>query len=407
MEILNDATIRGWIRENQRVQARCDGRGLYVRYRLTDAAPRWFLRYQLRGKPRTIHLGTFNAMGLADARRTAEALHDRIAKGIDVAVDRKEISEQGSRLRGGISVTMTVSDLIDEFIARQLTGRLKHVDVIRRRMDRNLKAYLGSMRAADVSPLDVDRMLLAIRARGAPTMAQDVLRWSKRVFAYALKREYVSRNPAAAFGASDAGGQRKGRDRWLTIPELRKLFAAMALAEGWPREYRLAISLLLMLGVRKGELLGAAKAELDLPSATWDVPAERTKTGFAITVPLPRQAILALSELCRLSGDNPWLFPARTVSKTTTTHIHLGTLNASASARLRPMLVGMRPFCIHDLRRTTRTQLEALGTASAVAERCLNHRVSGISGIYNRHDYFEERKEALQRWADVLEQLGA
>ncbi|HEY4146172.1 hypothetical protein [Pinirhizobacter sp.] len=95
------------------------------------------------------------------------------------------------------------------------------------------------------------------------------------------------------------------------------------------------------------------------------------------------------------------------MSKATTTHIHLGTLNAAASARLRPTLVGTGPFCIHDLRRTSRTQLEALGTASVVAERCLNHRVSGISGICNRHDYLDERKEALQRWADVLEQLGA
>lgn len=106
-----------------------------------------------------------------------------------------------------------------------------------------------------------------------------------------------------------------------------------------------------------------------------------------------RQAILALTELCRLSGDSPWLFPARTMSKATTTHIHLGTLNAAASARLRPTLVGTGPFCIHDLRRTTCKQLEALGTASVVAERCLNHR---ISGIYNRHDYLNERKEALQ-----------
>lgn len=406
MKALNDATIRGWIRSNCRVQAHCDGRGLYVRYRLTDAGPRWFLRYQLHGKPRTIHLGSFSGMGLADARRAAQALQDRVAQGVDVAVEHKGLKTHRPSLGAREGLPMTVSDLVDEFMARQVMGRLKHAAVIRRRLDRSLKTFLGTMPVTDVRPLDVDRMLLAIRARGASTMAHDALRWLKRVFAYALKREYVTRNPASAFDVSDVGGPRKARDRWLTLPELEKLFAAMTLVDGWPREYRLAINLLLMLGVRKGELLGATKAEFELQGAVWHLPAERTKTGSAITVPLPRQAVEALQELCQLSGDGPWLFPART-PKVTAPHIHLGTLNAAASTRLWPMLVDVRPFSLHDLRRTTRTHLEALGTAPAVAERCLNHRVRGISGIYNRHDYFEERKEALQAWADVLDQLGA
>ena len=75
--------------------------------------------------------------------------------------------------------------------------------------------------------------------------------------------------------------------------------------------------------------------------------------------------------------------------------------------RLGLWLNAIRPFSLHDLRRTTQTHLQALGTTPAGAERCLSHRVRGISGIYNRHDYFEERQEALQRWADLLAQVGA
>jgi integrase len=88
-------------------------------------------------------------------------------------------------------------------------------------------------------------------------------------------------------------------------------------------------------------------------------------------------------------------------------HIHMGTLNAATPKRLGPWLAGIRPFTLHDLRRATRTRLEALGTSPAVAELCLNCRVRGISGIYNRHHYFQERQETLQRLADVLAQVGA
>ena len=407
MKALNDAVIRGWIRTNHRVQAHCDGRGLYLRYRPTDANPRWVFRYQLDGKPRTMHLGTFNGMGLADARRIAQALHNKIAQGIDVALEKRALEAQRSIHSTRTCLPMTVSDLVDEFIARQVTGRLKHASVVQRRVDRNLKALLGHLPLTEVRPLDVDRMLIAIQARGASTMAHDALRWSKRIFAYALNREYIAVNPAAAFGICDIGGRRKPRDRWLSLPELRQLFLAMDTAVGWQREYRLAIALLLMLGTRKAELLGASKDEFDLDRGTWHLPAERTKTSAAIALPLPHQAVDALRELNQLAGDSPWLFPARTTAKWDAYHINVGTINAAMTKRLGPCLAGVRPFSLHDLRRTTRTHLEALGTAPAVAERCLNHRVRGISGIYNRHDYFQERQEALQRWADVLAQVGA
>jgi integrase len=65
---------------------------------------------------------------------------------------------------------------------------------------------------------------------------------------------------------------------------------------------------------------------------------------------------------------------------------------------------GIEDSTVHDFRRTARTHLAALGVTPYVAERCLNHAVKGVEGIYNRHDFFDERRDALQRWADMLEQ---
>jgi integrase len=64
----------------------------------------------------------------------------------------------------------------------------------------------------------------------------------------------------------------------------------------------------------------------------------------------------------------------------------------------------LEPFTVHDLRRTARTHLAALGVAPYIAEMCLNHKPKGIEAVYNVHDYFEERKAALGSLADLLNQ---
>lgn len=83
-------------------------------------------------------------------------------------------------------------------------------------------------------------------------------------------------------------------------------------------------------------------------------------------------------------------------------HIHENTLNV-ALAKVKPLMPDVEPFCIHDFRRTARTHLAALGVDAQIAERCLNHKIRGIEGIYNRHDYFDERRKALTLWAEFLE----
>ena len=83
-------------------------------------------------------------------------------------------------------------------------------------------------------------------------------------------------------------------------------------------------------------------------------------------------------------------------------NIHENTLNVALS-KVKANVPGVDPFTIHDFRRTARTHLAALGIDPHIAERCLNHKIKGVEGIYNRHDYFDERKAALQKLANFLE----
>lgn len=122
----------------------------------------------------------------------------------------------------------------------------------------------------------------------------------------------------------------------------------------------------------------------------------------AITIPLPAQAVEALQNLHRLSESSDWLLPARKAQDRMLPHIHENTLNV-ALAKVKPNMPNVEAFCIHDFRRTARTHLAALGVESHIAERCLNHKIKGIEGIYNRHDYLGERRHALKLWANFLE----
>jgi integrase len=264
------------------------------------------------------------------------------------------------------------------------------------------------MKLEDVKPRDVDNLLKAVIKRGAPTVANDVLRWLKRMFDYAIKREKIEHNPARPFDIEDAGGEEKSRDRWLTRDDLARLFQAMRNVAGrFTIENHYAVRLLLLLAVRKEELIAATWKEFDLDAAVWMLPAERTKTNTAIDIPLPPLAVETLQELKRLAGGSAYVFPARKMQHRMIPHIDLNTLNAAISKHVRPLLKDIPHFTIHDFRRTARTHLAALGVDPHVAERCLNHKIKGVEGIYNRHAYFEERKAALNAWAGLLAQIEA
>lgn len=402
---LTDMEIRNWIKSGERFEGRSFGDGLYLRYRKADAAPRWVFRYRIAGKARILSMGSYRDLSLADARKTAKEMRARVALGYDVAGEKKDRKRAAVAKIEADKAVVTMAALADEYFAARILGRWKHPNIVRSRIERDIKPSIGRLAIGEVGPKHIDAMLKGIVARGAPTMATDVLRWTKRMFDYAVKREMVPYNPAAAFDPSDAGGKEESRTRWLTRAELARLLTVMQTAKGWAHENTLTVKLLLMLAVRKSELICARIEEFDLDAAVWHLPAERTKTSAAIDIPLSRQAVVILRDLVRLAAGSAWLLPARKMETRMIPHIAVDTINAALANYIRPLMKDCDLFSPHDFRRTARTHLEALGVMPHVAERCLNHKVKGIEGIYNRHDYFDERKAGLQAWADLLAEL--
>jgi hypothetical protein len=81
-----------------------------------------------------------------------------------------------------------VKELAAEYFNSQILPRWKHPDILRRRIDKDINPHIDNLKVEDVKPRHIDAMLQNIVARGAPTVANDVLRWTKRIFDYAIKR---------------------------------------------------------------------------------------------------------------------------------------------------------------------------------------------------------------------------
>ncbi len=395
---LTDVQIRNWIKAGERFEGRGDGDGLYLRFRGNDAVPTWRFRYRFGGKARVMSLGSYRELSLADARKQAKELSARVALGHDVAGEKQERKAEALAKIEAEKHAVTVGQLADEYFERMILGRWKHPNIVRSRIEKDIKPNIGKLNIEDVKPLHVDAMLQTIVKRGAPTIANDVLRWVRRMFDYAVKRHMIEFNPAAAFDLNDAGGKEEARDRALSRDELVTLFEAMRNAKGFSVENGLTVKLLLVLAVRKMEFMAAPWAEFDLDNAVWYLPAERTKTNTAIDIPLPPQAVGWLKELKRFAGNSAWVLPARKMQNRMLPHVCESTL----SVALAKVKHGLPSFTVHDLRRTARTHLAALGTDPHIAERCLNHKIKGVEGIYDRHIYFEERKEALAKLATFI-----
>lgn len=398
---LTDIQIKAWIKNGERFEQRGDGDGLFLSFRADMALPIWRFRYRFVGKRRVINMGSYADLSLSEARRKAKELRARVAMGYDVAAEKKERKSNALAKIEAAKNVYTVAELAEEYFAKNILGRWKHPNIVRARIEKDIKPNIGKINVEDVRPLDVSQMLETIVERGAPTVANDVLRWTKRMFDYAIKRHVIQFNPASAFDLSDAGGREEARDRALNRDELVKLFEAMRKTKGFSVLNEYAVKLLLMLCVRKGELVTARVDQFDLDNATWLLTTSDTKTKAEILIPLPKQAVELLKDIIRLS-DGEYLFPARKSQEQRLPYIHENTLNVALS-KVKANMAGVEPFTIHDFRRTARTHLAALGIDSHIAERCLNHKIKGVEGIYNRHDYFEERKVALQKLANFIE----
>ena len=379
-----------------------DGDGLYLRIR-DSGRGQWLFRYSLNGRDRWMPLAAADDLSLDAARKKARTLRVAVDDKRDPIAERR-VAAISTRERG------TFSDLADRWFAAEVRRRLKHPEAVSRALRKHLLPMLGKLPIEAVKPSDCAGVLDRVRTKH-PTLANDLLRFLRAIFSFAIRRHLLERSPVGAFSARlDAGGKEHSRTRALSADELTALFAAIRKEPSFGGDNLMLVRLLLALCVRKGELLAACWSEFDLDGATsagpvWRLPAERSKTTAPLDIPLVPQAVEWLRAVKAMSTGSEWVFPARRRDpRSKVEHVGRDTLNV-ALARVDSNKI--EAFTVHDLRRTARTHLAALGVAPHVAELCLNHKPRGVGAIYDRHSYFQERRSALQALTDLMVQLEA
>jgi integrase len=387
-----DENLRSWLRAGRPLSAKALGGGLYFRVHQSLSA-QFYFRYQYGGKATWMFLGNYPDMTLAEANRLARAARVDLDKGLHVAREREKAIRQSKAAR-------LFSEIAEEWIEREVRPAYQHPQIVERIIKKDVLPKIGRMAIKDIVGTDIDKLLRAIVDRGAPTIANDALRYVRRIFSFARRRGIVEHNPVVDFTLADAGGSEKSRDRRLNSDELIKLFALMKSSANLGRENELAFKLLLALCVRKHELVEATWDQFDLNAGIWFHPGGGERKGKPIDIPLAPVVVEWLRELKIFSANKSHVLPARRIQARGRgkPHISLDTLNVALS-RLKHNL---EHFTVHDMRRTARTHLGAIGVGVEIAELSLNHVVKGTGGIYDRHDYFEERKVAMTKWASIL-----
>ncbi|WP_125780993.1 tyrosine-type recombinase/integrase [Pseudoalteromonas rubra] len=379
--------------KNQAVGKYAVGNGLYFRVSAEGSAF-FIVRYMSHGKRKEMTLGKYPDISLVDAKlKAAQIKVDLNNDGVDPLEERKRIDNETIK---------TVNDLAEDWL-QECEKRLKHPNIPRRIYTKDLAPYFGELAIDKVNPRDIRGAIQRITQSDRPSIANDALMYCKQLFRHAIKLDLRTSNPAEAFNVSDAGGVEQSRSRALSLEELEKVYQCLREnSDQFTRDNYLAFSLLLCLGVRKGELIAAKWVEFDFKEALWHIPQERSKTGRGITVPLSPIVIEWLKELQIRAFGSDYVFPNRRASKRFG-HISPDTLNAAIQKLFREDKMPVPHFTVHDLRRTCRSLLASNGVAGHIAERCLNHKLKGVEGIYDRYDYLDERREAIQKITKVLE----
>lgn len=370
----------------------------------------YILRKRVQGKWLNVTIGRHGpSFTLAHARKKARDLLVDVEQG-------KSIARKAGAKRKGAKGVGTVAELYETYLAQQIEGKKRSAREFDRVFRKYIEPEIGDRLADSITRSDVSRFVEKIafeRGKETLTMARIVYRHLSIFYTWALTRlEHMPANPCR-----DAWRPKRNepRDRVLSDRELAALWQS-AVEDGYPFGH--LVQMLILTAQRRGEVLDAACDEFDFKAKVWTVPGDRAKNGKANLVPLSAQALTVIAEIFRAAGIDPEDAHKQSqillASKVTNTNSVSGL--SKAWKRIRTSVdekLGYEAghFTMHDIRRTVATGLQRLGIPLVVSEAVLNHQagtaMAGVAGVYHRHQYTNEKREALSLWGREVLQIVA
>ncbi len=366
----------------------------------------WAVRYRIAGRPRKFTIGSYPLFDLGTARAKAREALQTAATGRDPFAEKVAAAE-AARAEPADRIDMVVKLYVD----RHLKPNCKpaYAAIMEGLLRNHIVPRWGSRRIGEVKRKDVVALTDALTDAGMGTGANRVFTAARALFNFALRRELIETTP---FLGLKPPRTEVGRDRVLTDAEVRLIWRT-ADRVGFP--FGPAVQLLLLTGQRRNEVTQMVRAEVT--GDLWTIPAARTKNSLEHLVPLSSAAQAILEGVPRIAGEAGYIF-----SRTGTAPIsdHSSSKRRFDEAMLAiaqqcsteegrdPTAVTVAPWRLHDLRRTCSTGMAKLKHPIHVTEAVLNHRsgtISGVAAIYNRYQYLDEKRAALEAWAARVEAI--
>jgi integrase len=396
-ERLNDLAIRQSKPDEHKVKILPDGNGLrLVIY--PNGVKAWQFRTKRTGKETTLQIGAYPGVSLAMARKEAAALRETLRQGRDPITERR-----AARARKRIATETTFEAVAESLLSvKEKNVSPAYLEKLRGAFKANLYPRLGSIPIQDIDSPMLREALHRIEARGSLDMLANVRRWAGEVFDYAKANgQFKGDNPAHALVKNIFALHTREHMKALPWQAMPDFLYRLDLARGEGATIT-AVKLLLLTGVRPGEIRGARWEEIDLASTRWVIPASRMKARRPHHVPLSRQALIILKELQTLTGHSEYLFPARVGAKA-------DTLSDMALLKAVRRAANDDTLTAHGFRASFRTHAEESGKWSfEVMEAALAHgKKNTVVGSYARATHYDARTKLMQWWADELDTMRA
>jgi len=372
-----------------------DGGGMYLLLK-PDGGRYWRLDYRHGGKRKTLALGVYPSVTLADARQRREDARRQLAQGVDPGAARKAAK------KAEVEAVTAAADTF-EAVAREWMARQDVAEVTAAKTKWILETFLfpeiGQQPIAGITARDLLAALRKVEDTGRLETAKRAKIKAGQVFRYAVLEGRVDSDPTASLRGALKAPKGKHHAAVTDPARMGELLRAIDGFAGQPVTLA-ALKLAPLVFVRPGELRHAEWVEFDLDGAIWRIPGEKMKMKAAHLVPLSTQAVAILQELHPLTGDGRYVFPGlRTASRPMSEN----TVNAA----LRRLGYSGEEMTGHGFRSMAATRLNEMGWNADAIERQLAHAESNkVRDAYTHAaQYLDERTRMMQAWADYLDGL--
>lgn len=372
----------------------------------------WHFRYMWAGKQKRMSLGTYPEISLREARVRRDEARKLLAQGVNPQAHRRHTRE-ADRMAEENTFKSTFDSWVEHRALTLKEGRQSTLSQIRRIFDKDVMPTLGLCSIAEIRRPDLLRVLARIEQRGALTTAEKCRTWLNQLFRYAMvKIPGLEQNPATDLDVVALPKPPVNHQPFLRMAELPALLKTLSDYDGMSQT-RMGLRLLLLTGVRTGELRWATANQFDLERGLWTIPSEvvkqlqlkmrkksrRTQDIPPYVVPLSTQAMEVVSQLLkRMRPAQRYLLTHRSELKC---RISENTLNGA----LRRMGYADK-LTGHGIRATLSTALHEIGYPKPWIDAQLSHAdPDKTSATYNHAEYVELRRHMMQDWANRLDML--